>query len=144
MQFIHGIDLQNAYPCHNLALSGRLASPNALALLDAGVGQMHSPIEYTTITGLEQGRPRTGALSPRAVNEVIRAGILRQGQMIANGLGELELMSEPTRQFAIQCSDAEIAFEKARRQVPPHAVSRLNCLYLAERTDVDPPMRRSA
>jgi hypothetical protein len=35
--FIHGIDLNNWYPCHNLALDGRLYSPDFAALRDPGL-----------------------------------------------------------------------------------------------------------
>ena len=143
MQFIHGIDPKDFFPCHNLALCGKLSSPNAAALLDPGLRYAHSPIQSSAITDLRHGHPQTGVLSPRAAGEVVRGGILRASQKIMNGLGEVELMADATRDFAIRCSDAEIVFEEARRTVAPHATSRLSCLYLAERTDDGHQMLRA-
>lgn len=134
MEFIHAIDLRDWYPCHNLALSGRLISPNALALLDKGVGEIHRSIDDTPLEDLAMGLHPPSAVTPRAAGEVIRGGILRQGLKIANGFNEVELMSEETRLHALRSSDVELTFERIRREVAPNAVSRLSCLYLAERS----------
>lgn len=134
MQFIHGIDLRDFFPCHNLTLSGQLWSPDAAARADRGLRAAHQPIESISLADLRAGHPGTGVISPRAGHEIIRAGIIRRGQKIANGLGEVELMSTETRQGAIRCSDVELTFEEARRRTAPEAVSRLSCLYLAEAT----------
>jgi hypothetical protein len=134
MEFIHAIDLGNWFPCHNLALSGRLTSPNALAVVDRGVGEIHRFIDNTPIEDLAAGLHPPSAVTPRAAGEIVRAGILRQGMQIANGFNEVELMSDETKQDALRSSDVELAFEKVRREVMPSAVSRLSCLYLAERS----------
>jgi hypothetical protein len=101
MEFIHAIDLGNWFPCHNLALSGRLMSPNALALLDKGVGEIHQFIDATPLEDLSLGLHPQSAVTPRAAGEIVRAGILRQGMRIANGFNEVELMSDETKQDAL-------------------------------------------
>lgn len=143
MEFIHAIDLRNWFPCHNLALSGRLTSPNALAVLDRGVGEIHQFIDNTPIEDLAAGLHPPSAVTPRAVGEMVRAGILREGIAIANGFNEVELMSDETKQYALRSSDVELAFEKVRREVMPSAVSRLSCLYLAERSAEGEAMLRA-
>ena len=143
MEFIHAIDLRNWFPCYNLALSGRLISPNALALLDKGVGEIHRLIDDTPLEDLALGLHPPSAVTPRATGEIIRAGILRQGMKIANGFNEVELMSEKTKQDALRCSDVELTFERIRREVAPNAVSRLSCLYLAERSEDGEAMLRT-
>lgn len=141
MEFIHAIDLGNWFPCHNLALSGRLTSPNAL--LDNGVGEIYRFIDDTPLEDLALGLHPPSAVTPRAAGEIVRAGILRQGMKIANGFNEVELMSDETKQDALRSSDVELAFERARREVAPSAVSRLSCLYLAERSAEGEAMLRA-
>lgn len=143
MEFIHAIDLWNWFPCHNLALSGRLMSPNALAALDSGVGEIHQFIDDVPIEDLAAGLHPPSAVTPRAVGEIVRAGILRQGMELANGFNEVELMSDKTKQDALRSSDVELVFERVRREVMPSAVSRLSCLYLAERSEEGEAMLRT-
>lgn len=143
MEFIHAIDLGNWFPCHNLRLSGRLMSPNALALVDKGVGEIHQFIDDAPLKGLAMGFHPPSAVTPRAAGEVVRAGILRQGLKIANGFNEVELMSEETKRDSLRSSDVELSFEQMRREVAPSAVSRLSCLYLAERSAAGEAMLRA-
>ena len=142
MQFIHGIDLGNWHPCHNLLLNGCLYTPNAMALVDSGIAEQHHPIDTTTIEDLAQGLHPPTVIAPRAIGEVIRAGILRRGQQIANGFNEVEQMSDETQQAALDCSDVELFFEAERRKFSPASPSRLSCLYLAERTESGEQMLR--
>lgn len=135
MDFIHAIDLNNFITCHNLKLNGCLSTPNLLALADKGVGEMHQSIDKTSIEQLSRGYIKPGAVTPRAIGEVVRGGILRSGQDILNGFDQVEQMSKETRRDAIACSDAELFFESVRREVAPDSPSRLSCLFLAERTD---------
>lgn len=134
MQFIHAIDLANPFPCHNLSINGRLFSPNALASVDPGVMAVHQPLSEVSIVDLSNGQLPSSAVSPRAIGEIIRPGILRNNMQIANGFNEVELISAETKQDAIQCSDVELEFERVRRIVAPTATSRLSCIYLAERS----------
>ncbi|WP_238912283.1 DUF2441 domain-containing protein [Achromobacter xylosoxidans] len=143
MEFIHAIDLWNWFPCHNLALSGRLMSPNALAALDSGGGEVHQFIDDVPIEDLAAGLHPPSAVTPRAAGEIVRAGILRQGMELANGFNEVELMSDKTKQDALRSSDVELVFERVRREVMPSAVSRLSCLYLAERSEEGEAMLRT-
>lgn len=143
MQFIHAIDLRNWFPCYNLALNGRLCSPNALALIDEGVREQHQSIAETPIEDLAQGLHPPTAATPRAISDVIRAGILRSGQQIVNGYDQEEIMSEETRHDALRCSDVELLFEEVRREVAPNSPSRLSCLYLADCTEEGEIMLRN-
>ncbi|WP_018994878.1 hypothetical protein [Thioalkalivibrio sp. ALJ2] len=143
MDFIHAIDLDNWYPCHNLALSGRLVSPNALAFVDKGIGEVHEFIDDVPLEVLAKGVHPPSIVTPRAAGEIVRAGILRQGMKIANGLNEVELMSEGTKQDALRSSDVELTFERIRREIAPRAVSRFSCLYLAERSEQGEAMLRA-
>lgn len=136
MEFIHAVDPKDWYVCHNLLVDGgRLRSPNAIALVDAGIRNAHTPVETCSLDQLAFGRTMGGVVSPRAAGEVIRAGILRGGAAIFDGRMEQELISESTKVDAVRCSDVELIFEGVRREVAPNAASRLSCLYLAERTD---------
>jgi hypothetical protein len=118
-------------------------SPNALAHLDKGVGEIHRFIDDSPLGDLALGIHPPSAVTPRAASEVVRAGILRQGLKIANGFNEVELMSEETKQAALRSSDVELTFERIRREVAPDAVSRFSCLYLAERSVEGEAMLRS-
>lgn len=118
-------------------------SPNALALLDKGVGEVHQFIDHTPIDDLAMGLHPPSAVTPRAAGEIVRAGILRQGMKIANGFNEVELMSEETKQDALRSSDVELTFEEIRRESAPSAVSRFSCLYLAERSAEGEAMLRA-
>jgi len=139
-QFIHAIDLRNWHACHNLSLNGCLHTPNALALVDPGIGEQHQLIDNISIEELAQGFHPSTVVAPRAIGEVIRAGILRNSMQIANGFNEVEIISEETKRNALDCSDVELSFESARRKIAPTAPSRLSCLYLAERTEAGEQM----
>jgi len=82
MQLIHGIDLRNWHPCHNLLLNGCLCTPNAMALIDSGIAEQHQPIDNTPIEDLAKGMHPPTVIAPRAIGEVIRAGILRRGKRL--------------------------------------------------------------
>jgi hypothetical protein len=118
-------------------------SPNALAFLDKGIGEVHQFVDDTPLEDLAKGFRSPSVVTPRAAGEIIRAGILRQGMKIANGFNEVELMSEDTKQDALRSSDVEITFERVRREVAPSAVSRISCLYLAERSEKGEAMLRT-
>ncbi|CAG0986242.1 hypothetical protein ANRL4_02189 [Anaerolineae bacterium] len=53
---------------------------------------------------------------------------------MVNGYGEEVLVSDETRQFLLKSSEVELEFERVRRLVSPNSVSRLSCIWLAERT----------
>ncbi|ODH03266.1 hypothetical protein A4S05_19680 [Nostoc sp. KVJ20] len=47
--FIHGINLNDWYPCWNLALCGRLYSPDFAALCDPGLAESHRCVKDLSI-----------------------------------------------------------------------------------------------
>lgn len=135
MEFIHAIDLCNFYPCHNIGIDGRLRSPNLMALADPdGIGLSQKRIDAHPIDELRYGKAQLGAVTPRLVAVGIEAALLRSDIKIIDGYGRETLYSEEGRAEKIKRADIELEFEHYRRQHYPEKVSRLTCIYLAERT----------
>lgn len=135
MDFVHGVDLTKPYVCHNIALTARLMSPNALALVDPGIAASQTRIESLPMDMLRCG---VGAISfapsPRTANSLIIGGMLERGEKLYDGYGSLILMSAETQKWHRNVFRTEMVFEEQRRAVAPTAVSRLSCLWMAERT----------
>jgi hypothetical protein len=109
--FIHGVDLEDFYPCWNLALTGTLSSPDFSVSGDAGLYASHQPIRDTPIERLRTVGLPPGMVSPRA-------------RCLISTANEDRHVTERRA--------AELAFEEARRALAPDAPSRLSSLYLAE------------
>lgn len=122
MIFLHGIDINDVYPCHNVANSGQLFTV-----------QQQPDIRSLSLDQLKYG-PAPGGMysSPRAVDCLMKAPILRNGQHIQMGVppNTYNLSSEAEAKI-LKISDVELVFEEMRRKVAPQAPSRLNCLWLA-------------
>lgn len=136
MEFIHAIELCNFYPCHNIGIDGRLRSPNFMALADPeGIGRSQKRIDSHPIDDLKNGKAQLGAVTPRLVAVGIEAALLRNDIKIIDGYGREILYSEQGRAEKIKRADIELEFEHYRRQHYPEKISRLTCIYLAEKTD---------
>lgn len=135
MKYIHAIDLCNFYPCHNIGIDGILRTPNLMALADPeGIGRIQKKVEEYTIEELRHGSAELGAITPRFVSVGIEAALLRNNTKITDGYGREILYSKESRSEKIKRADIELEFEHYRRQNCPEKVSRLTCIYLAERT----------
>lgn len=135
MNFIHGVDLENWHLCWNLSLNGQLISPNYLAVIDSGIAAVQKPIEVFSIDELKLGDCQVGVITPRSALVLVKAAVLRSGQKMANGYGEVINISGDERSRILKMSDVELRFEEVRRNQYPDKVSRLSCLWVAERTN---------
>jgi hypothetical protein len=134
--FIHGVDLNDGYPCWNLSLSGTLISPDFLAAVDAGVQACHRSLRDTDIGLIEKGQMPPGAYTPRGIWFIqaaaqIRAGAHKEWSAMSNAH-----FSDLEAERIAKMGAAELAFERGRREISPNSVSRLSCLYLADDTIV--------
>ena len=134
MQYIHAIDLNDFYPCHNLRFTGRLQTPNFLAKIDHNLALTHKTIEQFSIDELRVNGTQECVVTPRTMNALFKAAILRRNQKMVNGYDEEILISAETRNSILKISEIELDFEEVRRLYPHQSVSRLSCLWLAERT----------
>ena len=135
MSFIHAIDLKDFYPCRNLIVSGYLWSPNYLAVIDQGIGQVHRTINEFSIEQLRREGPQSCGVTPRTARAIIKASLIRRGEKLYDGYGEEILLSEQEKQWILKASEVELRFEEIRRAQFSYRVSRLSCLWLAERTE---------
>ncbi|OGD66646.1 hypothetical protein A3F08_03090 [Candidatus Berkelbacteria bacterium RIFCSPHIGHO2_12_FULL_36_9] len=104
--FLHGVDLSDWLPCHNLRLCNFLSSPNSTDF-NANKSRQHNPITNGTIDELRRRVVPSGFLQPRFAKIVNN-----------NSLWNLE-----------------IDVEETRRKYNPKAPSRLSCLYLSENSE---------
>lgn len=132
MEFIHAIEISNFYPCHNIGIDGALYSP----AFPTGIGKTQKQITEFSIEQLANGDLETGMgmVTPRFANVCIETALLRKGQKIVNGYGQETIYSQETKDLKIKYADAELEFERVRRKYFSDKVSRLICIYLAERT----------
>lgn len=130
--FIHGVDLDDWYPCWNLALSGRLSSPDFFATVDPGTAAVHGRIRDTPIEDLRTKGLPSGIPTPRAAWCVFAAAVARNGGSVGIGTTNTEWLSAEDLDMFRRRGDIELAFEECRRSVAPDAPSRLSSLYIAE------------
>jgi len=135
MSFIHAIDLKDFYPCRNLTVSGCLWSPNYLAVIDPGIGQAHRTISEFSIEQLRMGGLQPCGLTPRTASSIIKASHITRGERLCDGHGQEIILSQHEKQWILKASEVELRFEEIRRAQFPDRVSRLSCLWLAERTE---------
>jgi hypothetical protein len=117
-----------AMTCFNLALNGTLTSSGMSGAIMAMQGANHHDIESMTIEDIRQGLFQ-GVLSPSSA-VILAAALARENRTLFN----IDRAYD-----AIQCqlrADVELEFERVRRDVAPDAVSRLQCIWLAENSDV--------
>jgi hypothetical protein len=132
--FIHGINLNDWYPCWNLALCGRLYSPDFAALCDPGLAESHRCVKDLSIQALKQSGTPMGVLSPRTSWYVWAAAIIRSGGHVGIGNIDTNWLQKEEMDKIVLIGDIELAFEETRRNIAPNAVSRLACIYVAENT----------
>jgi hypothetical protein len=134
-RFVHGVNIGDWYPCWNLALAGRLWSPDFAALTDPGLAAAHQPLRDVPIdvlrtTGVPQGVP-----TPRATWYVWAAAWVRRGGHVGIGTEDTNWLPREDLDRILRLGDIELAFEEARRKLLPESASRLASLYLADDSD---------
>lgn len=132
--FIHALDLRNWQVCHNLSLDGSLWTPNLMGLVDEGLRATHRHINEISIEELRATGPYGNVLAPRVARYFIPAAIWDSGRMLVDGYGTEVQISAGKKANMISIRDAELAFEAGRRKHAPNSVSRLSCIWLAEKS----------
>jgi hypothetical protein len=133
---VHGIEPSSrsaAVACFNLALNGQLTSSDCSGEM-MGANASHRSIESLSLEEIKDGKFQ-GVLSPSAT-VVLAAALARRNITLYN-------IDHPYNADHCQHRAAiEIEFEKIRRQVAPLAVSRLNCIWVAENSEAGRDMVR--
>jgi len=135
-RFIHGINIYDWYPCWNLALCGRLWSPDFAALCDPGLAAAHVPLRDVSIQSLRTGGIPQGVPTPRATWYVWAAAWVRRGGHIGIGLENTQWEPPERLDKILKLGDIELSFEDIRRKVLPDGASRLASLYVADDSDL--------
>lgn len=135
-RFIHGINIGDWYPCWNLALAGRLWSPDFAALADPGLAAAHQPLRDVPIEVLRTSGVPQGVPTPRATWYVWAAALVRRGGHVGIGAGNTKWLPSAELDKILRLGDIEVAFEEVRRNLLPEGASRLASLYLADDSDV--------
>ncbi len=130
--YVHGVDLNNGYPCWNLSLSGKLHSPDFVAAIDPGVHECHRSIRDTDIALIEKGHTPPGAYTPRGIWFIQAAAQIRTGTYKEWSAASTSHFSDSEVDRIAKMGAVELALERRRREVAPESVSRLSCLYLAD------------
>jgi len=110
------------YPILQFSENYFLQSPDYVASWDSNFADKHTSIRCIEIEELRIGTKGLGGLTPTAGDYIFLARKLRRG---AKGL-------RVDKDKILFRSEIELKFEKGRRKYVPDAVSRLNCIYLAD------------
>lgn len=114
------------YPILQISENYFLQSPDYIASWDSNFAEKHTSIRYIEIEELRLGTKSAGRLTPTAGDYIFLARKLRRG---AKGL-------RVDKEEILRRSEIELKFEEGRRKYAPNAVSRLNCIYLADNETV--------
>jgi hypothetical protein len=134
-RFIHGVDLDQRQLGWNLSIQPWIASPNCMALLDPGIGTLHRTVDSYPIDYFRAGAAPETALTPRAAAIFFKAEVARRGRFYIEGEDRQTFISEGERARLIKQAEIEVSLEEVRRRVAPGQVSRLSCIWMAERTE---------
>ncbi len=135
-RFAHGVNVGDWYCCWNLALAGRLWSPDFAALTDPGLAAAHQPLRDVPIHVLRTTGVPLGVPTPRATWYVWAAAWVRRGGHGGIGTEDPKWLPRAELDQILRLGDIELAFEEARRSLLPDGASRLASLYLADDSDV--------
>jgi hypothetical protein len=134
--FYHGVILSGEYGWYaalNVLESGMLQTPNYIAYWDPNFASRHCSARYQDIRSLKYNGQNIGGLTPTALHYINIASGIREGLHIRKGA--IKLAKDQERGI-IDRSKIEIKFEMERRKYAKNAVSRLECLYVADKESV--------
>lgn len=138
--FWHAINLNDRFaePLIRQILTLRRAwSPDCLARLNPGLKKAHHSIRDADILDLRfKAFEYPGIPTPGAGTAIWLGSMLRAGNTLYLGARNPKPLPQNEIDYALMKSDIEIKFEEARRRIAPNAVSRLNCLYVADDLEV--------
>jgi hypothetical protein len=130
--FYHGVILSGEYGWYaalNLLESRMLQTPNYIAYWDPNFSLRHCSIRYQSIKDIKYNGQINGGLTPTTINYINAASGIRQGLHLQKGLAKF---TDAQEKEIIERSKIEIKFEIERRKIAKNAVSRLECLYVAD------------
>ena len=110
------------YPILQISENNCLQSPDYISSWDSNFAEKHISIRNIEIEELRIGTKCIGGLTPTAGDYILLAQKLRRG---IKGL-------RVDKSEILRRSEIELKFEEGRRIYAPNAVSRLNCIYLAD------------
>ena len=134
--FLHGIYLEDWYPCWNLSLCGHLTAPEFAALCDPGLRAVQKTVDDLSVEEIRDQGLSTGIVTPRGARYGIESAIIRGGGNVGIGVENTQWLSQNERRQRLSIGDIELEFEKGRRRVAPAEVSRLSCLWVADNSPV--------
>jgi hypothetical protein len=130
--YLHGININDWYPCWNLSLSGSLFSPDYVAQVDSAISQLHTSLRDVSINELRNKDDIPGMPTPRGYWYISAAASIRNGERIGIGVENTQWLSQQETERILKISEIELRFEEIRRKIMKDAASRLTSLYLAE------------
>jgi hypothetical protein len=134
--FYHGVILSGEYGWYaalNVLESGMLQTPNYVAYWDPNFASHHCNAKCLDIKDLKYKGQNLGGLTPTAMHYINIASGIREGLHIQKGAIKFTVDQEKR---IIEKSKIEIKFEIERRKYAKNAVSRLECLYVADKESV--------
>lgn len=134
--FYHGAILSGEhgwYAALNILESGMLQTPNYVAYWNPDFASCHRSAQYQNIKDLKYKGQNSGGLTPTAMNYINIASGIREGLHIQKGAVRFSAAQEKR---IIDRSRVEIKFEIERRKYAKNAVSRLECLYVADNESI--------
>jgi hypothetical protein len=133
--YYHGIILSGKYGFYailNILESGMLQTPNYVAYWDPTFASLHHSVRDQDIKDLKY-KQNSGGLTPTAIDNINIASGIRQGLHIQYGPNKIGDYQEKE---IINRSKIEIKFEIERRKFAKNAVSRFECLYVADNESI--------
>ena len=138
--FLHSVNLNDMFadPLIRQLLNFRRAwSPDYFASLDPGLKEAHHSMRDVDIIELRfKAFEYPGIPTPGAGTAIWRGSMLRAGSTLYLSAINPKPLPKEEIEYALTKSDIELKFEEARRRIAPNAVSRLNCLYVADDIEV--------
>jgi hypothetical protein len=138
--FLHSVNLKDRFAgplIEKLLEWRRVCSPDYLARLDPGLKEAHHSMRDMDIDTLRfKAFEYPGIPTPGAGTAIWMGSMIRAGMPLYSGAINPRPLTRDKIEYALRKSDIELKFEEARRQIAPKAVSRLNCLYVADNIEV--------
>lgn len=132
--YLHAINLNDWYPCANIANTGGFPSAEfaRVAELIRTQSTVFQP-GYREID-LDAPEPGIGCAFPsrRAISSIHFAPFIRAGGKLGIGIENTVWFDEDQYTRILRFDELEKAFEKRRRSIAPNSASRLGCIWVAD------------
>lgn len=129
--FLHAIDLENPIVCYQIFATGKIYAPETVVAMTPEFAELKAnSVRTTPLDVLRNHFDLNIPVTPLAGERLTAAAMIRCGYKLGIGDPIHTWLKDDEMNTIIEQSELELQLERVRREVCPHAASRLCCLWV--------------